>query len=356
MVLDTMLYSARLKERVARENSAVIVAMARLMAETFDGGGRVLFCGNGGSAADAQHLATELTIRYRSSVERPALAAIALSSDSMALTAGANDLGYDAVFARLVEAYGHSGDLLVGISTSGNSQSVLNAFDAARARAMNTLALLGGEGGAMKGKADIEIIVPHSGSADRVQECHIAIGHVIIDLVERMLGYCPPPYNHKHSFPMQIKQIEGDLGAQDARIALVVSRFNDFIGQKLVEGALDCIRRHGGSEENIAIYRCPGAFELPMVAKKVALTGKYDAVVTLGAIIRGSTPHFDVIAAEATKGIAQAALETGIPIAFGVLTTENIEQAIERAGTKAGNKGFDAALTAIEMINLYRAM
>ncbi|MDP8305927.1 MAG: 6,7-dimethyl-8-ribityllumazine synthase [Candidatus Chlorobium antarcticum] len=155
---------------------------------------------------------------------------------------------------------------------------------------------------------------------------------------------------------MQIKQIEGDLGAQDARIALVVSRFNDFIGQKLVEGALDCIRRHGGSEENIAIYRCPGAFELPMVAKKVALTGKYDAVVTLGAIIRGSTPHFDVIAAEATKGIAQAALETGIPIAFGVLTTENIEQAIERAGTKAGNKGFDAALTAIEMINLYRAM
>ncbi|MDT9546468.1 MAG: 6,7-dimethyl-8-ribityllumazine synthase [Chlorobium sp.] len=155
---------------------------------------------------------------------------------------------------------------------------------------------------------------------------------------------------------MQIKQIEGGLSAQDARIALVVSRFNDFIGQKLVEGALDCIRRHGGSEENIAIYRCPGAFELPMVAKKAALTGKYDAVVTLGAIIRGSTPHFDVIAAEATKGIAQASLETGVPIAFGVLTTENIEQAIERAGTKAGNKGFDAAQTAIEMVNLYRAM
>ncbi|MWV53827.1 6,7-dimethyl-8-ribityllumazine synthase [Chlorobium phaeovibrioides] len=155
---------------------------------------------------------------------------------------------------------------------------------------------------------------------------------------------------------MQIQQIEGGFGAQDARIALVVSRFNDFIGQKLVEGAIDCIRRNGGSEENIAIYRCPGAFELPMVAKKAALTGKYDAVVTLGAIIRGSTPHFDVIAAEATKGIAQASLETGVPIAFGVLTTENIEQAIERAGTKAGNKGFDAALTAIEMINLYRAM
>ena len=153
---------------------------------------------------------------------------------------------------------------------------------------------------------------------------------------------------------MQIKQIEGALSAKDTRFALVVARFNDFIGQKLVEGAVDCIRRHGGSEDNIAIYRCPGAFELPMVAKKVALSGKYDALITLGAIIRGSTPHFDVIAAEATKGIAQVALDTGVPIAFGVLTTENIEQAIERAGTKAGNKGFDAAMTAIEMVNLYR--
>ncbi len=153
---------------------------------------------------------------------------------------------------------------------------------------------------------------------------------------------------------MQIKQIEGALGAADTRFALVVSRFNDFIGQKLVEGAVDCIRRHGGSEQNITIYRCPGAFELPMVAKKVAVTGKYDAIITLGVIIRGSTPHFDVIAAEATKGIAQASLDTGVPIAFGVLTTENLEQAIERAGTKAGNKGFDAAMTAIEMVNLYR--
>ncbi|MEI7694923.1 MAG: 6,7-dimethyl-8-ribityllumazine synthase [Chlorobium sp.] len=153
---------------------------------------------------------------------------------------------------------------------------------------------------------------------------------------------------------MQIQQIDGLLDAKGTRFALIVSRFNDFIGQKLVEGAVDCIRRHGGSEENITIYRCPGAFELPMVAKKVALSGKYDALVTLGAIIRGSTPHFDVIAAEATKGIAQASLDTGVPIAFGVLTTENIEQAIERAGTKAGNKGFDAAMTAIEMVNLYR--
>lgn len=153
---------------------------------------------------------------------------------------------------------------------------------------------------------------------------------------------------------MQIKQIEGALSARDTRFALVVARFNDFIGQKLVEGAVDCIRRHGGSEENIVIYRCPGAFELPMVAKKVAVSGNYDAVITLGVIIRGSTPHFDVIAAEATKGIAQVALDTMVPIAFGVLTTENLEQAIERAGTKAGNKGFDAAMTAIEMVNLYR--
>ena len=151
-----------------------------------------------------------------------------------------------------------------------------------------------------------------------------------------------------------MKQIEGALSATDTRFALVVARFNDFIGQKLVDGAVDCIRRHGGSEENITIYRCPGAFELPMVAKKVALSGNYDAIVTLGVIIRGSTPHFDVIAAEATKGIAQASLDTGVPVAFGVLTTENLEQAIERAGTKAGNKGFDAAMTAIEMVNLYR--
>lgn len=153
---------------------------------------------------------------------------------------------------------------------------------------------------------------------------------------------------------MQVKEIEGVLSAGDIRFALVVARFNDFIGQKLVEGAIDCIRRHGGSEEQIAIYRCPGAFELPMVAKKVALSGKYDAIITLGVIIRGATPHFDVLAAEATKGIAQVALDTMIPIAFGVLTTENLEQAIERAGTKAGNKGFDAAMTAIEMVNLYR--
>ncbi|MGB0131580.1 6,7-dimethyl-8-ribityllumazine synthase [Chlorobium sp.] len=153
---------------------------------------------------------------------------------------------------------------------------------------------------------------------------------------------------------MQIKQIEGTLSASGIRFALVVSRFNDFIGQKLVEGALDCILRHGGSEENVTIYRCPGAFELPMVSKKVALSGSADAVIALGVIIRGSTPHFDVIAAEATKGIAQVSLDTMVPVSFGVLTTDNLEQAIERAGTKSGNKGFDAAMTAMEMVNLYR--
>jgi 6,7-dimethyl-8-ribityllumazine synthase len=155
---------------------------------------------------------------------------------------------------------------------------------------------------------------------------------------------------------MQIQQIEGVLSAKEIRFALVVSRFNDFIGQKLVEGAVDSILRHEGSRDRITIIRCPGAFELPAVTRKAALSGNYDAIVTLGVIIRGSTPHFDVIAAEATKGIAQVGMETLIPISFGVLTTENLEQAIERAGTKSGNKGFDAALTAIEMVNLYRQL
>lgn len=155
---------------------------------------------------------------------------------------------------------------------------------------------------------------------------------------------------------MPIQNIEGTLTAQGIRFGLVVSRFNDFIGQKLVEGAIDCIVRHGGSADNITVIRCPGAFELPAVTRKAALSGKYDALITLGVIIRGSTPHFDVIAAEATKGIAQVGLETMIPVTFGVLTTENLEQAIERAGTKAGNKGFDAAMGAIEMVNLYRQL
>lgn len=155
---------------------------------------------------------------------------------------------------------------------------------------------------------------------------------------------------------MQIQNIEGNLSAQGIRFGLVVSRFNDFIGSKLVEGAVDCIVRHGGSKEEITVVRCPGAFELPSVTRKAALSGKFDAIITLGVIIRGSTPHFDVIAAEATKGIAQVGMETLIPVTFGVLTTENLEQAIERAGTKAGNKGFDAAMAAIEMVNLFRQL
>lgn len=155
---------------------------------------------------------------------------------------------------------------------------------------------------------------------------------------------------------MQVKNIEGTLSAGGIKFGIVVSRFNDFIGQKLVEGAIDCVVRHGGSADNITVIRCPGAFELPSVTRKAALSGKFDAMITLGVIIRGSTPHFDVIAAEATKGIAQVGMETMIPVTFGVLTTENLEQAIERAGTKAGNKGFDAAMGAIEMVNLYKQL
>jgi len=189
LVLERMLYSARLKETVARRDSDVIAAMATMIAETFRSGGKVLLCGNGGSAADAQHLAAELTIRYRSSVNRPALPAIALSSDTSALTAGANDLGFEEVFARLTEAYGRPGDLLLGLSTSGNSPNVLKALQIARKLGMKTLALLGGDGGTIKPHADLAVVVPHTGSADRTQECHIAIGHVIVELVESMMGY-----------------------------------------------------------------------------------------------------------------------------------------------------------------------
>ncbi|MFN3393773.1 MAG: 6,7-dimethyl-8-ribityllumazine synthase, partial [Candidatus Thermochlorobacter sp.] len=138
--------------------------------------------------------------------------------------------------------------------------------------------------------------------------------------------------------------------------AIVASRWNDFIGARLVEGAVDCIVRHGGNSEAITLYRCPGSFELPMVIKKVALSKQFDAVIAIGVLIRGATPHFDLIAAEATKGIAQASMESGVPVAFGVLTTDTIEQAIERAGTKAGNKGWEAAAAAIEMANLYKQL
>jgi len=149
-----------------------------------------------------------------------------------------------------------------------------------------------------------------------------------------------------------VKIIEGQLRTGDANFAIVVSRFNSFITEHLLEGALDALKRHGANEEQITILWVPGAFEIPLAAQKAARSGKFAAVICLGAVIRGATPHFDYVAAEVSKGIATVMLETGLPVIFGVLTTDNIEQAIERAGTKAGNKGWDAALTALEMIDL----
>jgi 6,7-dimethyl-8-ribityllumazine synthase len=152
------------------------------------------------------------------------------------------------------------------------------------------------------------------------------------------------------------KIIEGKLDAKGLRVGLVVSRFNSFICDRLVEGAIDALVRHGGERENIHVVRVPGAFEIPLTAKKMVESKRYDALVCLGAVIRGATPHFDYVAAEVTKGIASVSLESGVPISFGVLTTDNLEQAIERAGSKAGNKGFDAAVSAIEMANLFKAL
>ena len=150
--------------------------------------------------------------------------------------------------------------------------------------------------------------------------------------------------------------VEGQMNAQGHRYALVVGRFNSFIVEQLVSGAMDNLLRHGCDANNITIYRVPGGFELPMVARKAAESGRYDAVIALGAVIRGSTPHFDYICAEATKGLASASLDTGIPVSYGLLTCDTIEQAIERAGTKAGNKGAEAASAAMEMVNLYKQM
>jgi len=152
------------------------------------------------------------------------------------------------------------------------------------------------------------------------------------------------------------KQYEGQLIAEGLRFGIVASRFNEFITSKLLDGAIDALRRHGAKDTDIEIAWVPGSFEIPLGAKKMAESGKYDAVICLGALIRGSTPHFDYIASEAAKGIAQVGLATGVPTIFGVITTDNIEQAIERAGTKAGNKGFAAAESAIEMANLLRSI
>lgn len=153
-----------------------------------------------------------------------------------------------------------------------------------------------------------------------------------------------------------MKVLEGNLTSKEIRIGMVAARFNEFITAKLVSGALDCLKRHGVREENIEVAWVPGAFEIPLIASKMAGCGKFDAVICLGAVIRGSTSHYDYVCSEVSKGIAQVSLNSGIPVMFGVLTTENIEQAIERAGTKAGNKGFDCALGAIEMVNLIREL
>lgn len=151
-----------------------------------------------------------------------------------------------------------------------------------------------------------------------------------------------------------MKLLEGTYCGKDMKIGIVASRFNEFITSKLVSGAEDCLKRHGVNDDDISLAWVPGAYEIPMIAKKMAESGKYDAVICVGAVIRGSTSHYDYVCAETSKGIAQVAMGTEVPVLFGVLTTDTIEQAIERAGTKAGNKGYDCAMSALEMVNLIK--
>ena len=151
-----------------------------------------------------------------------------------------------------------------------------------------------------------------------------------------------------------MKILEGELQAKGLKFAIIVSRFNDFITSKLLDGAKDALLRHGAKEEDIDVARVPGSFEIPLIAKKLASKGAYNAVICLCTVIRGATPHFEYVAAEVSKGVAAASMETGVPIAFGVITSDTIEQAVERAGTKSGNKGWDAAITAIEMAQLIK--
>jgi 6,7-dimethyl-8-ribityllumazine synthase len=150
--------------------------------------------------------------------------------------------------------------------------------------------------------------------------------------------------------------IEGKLDAKGLSFGIIVGRFNSFIGERLLDGALDALIRHGAEDSRIDVMRVPGAFEIPLAAQKMAALGRYDAVICLGAVIRGSTPHFDYVSSEVSKGVAAVSLESGVPVIFGVLTTDTIEQAVERAGTKAGNKGFDAAVTAIETVNVLKEL
>ncbi len=153
-----------------------------------------------------------------------------------------------------------------------------------------------------------------------------------------------------------MKTIEGKLVSKGYKFALIISRFNELISKKLLDGAIDCLLRHEANDKDITVIWVPGAFEIPLIAQKAAITGKYDAVICLGALIRGATPHFEYISAEVTKGISQVSLQTGIPVVYGILTTDTIEQAIERAGTKSGNKGFAAASAALEMVNLFKEL
>ena len=155
---------------------------------------------------------------------------------------------------------------------------------------------------------------------------------------------------------MAVKRLEGKLDATGQKYALVVSRFNSFLTDKLIEGALDCLVRHGAAEKDQTVAHVPGAIEIPATAARLVATKKYDGVICLGAVVRGATPHFDYVAAESSKGIAKLAMESKTPVIFGVITADTLEQAIERAGTKSGNKGWDAALAAIEMVSLYRAI
>ncbi len=153
---------------------------------------------------------------------------------------------------------------------------------------------------------------------------------------------------------MQPKTHQGRLNAEGFRFAVVASRWNDFLTSRLVEGALDALERLGADEKGVEVFRVPGSFEIPLLARRLAASGKWDAVVCVGTVIRGQTPHFEYIAAEVTKGIAQAAAETGVPVVYGIVTADTLEQAIDRAGVKAGNKGFEAAMSAVELVNLYR--
>lgn len=154
----------------------------------------------------------------------------------------------------------------------------------------------------------------------------------------------------------KITEIEGLLQVRGARVALLVARFNSFVVESLLSGAVDCLKRHGAEEKDLTIIRVPGAFEMPLIAKQLATSKKYDAIIALGAVIRGGTPHFEYVAGECTKGLASVGMEFNLPIAFGVLTVDSIEQAIERAGTKAGNKGVEAAMSAIEMLDLIKKL